>query len=390
MKLWKNIKFQINFKNRMMKHTPYLIDTTLRDGEQAPGVIFHLKEKLLIAELLEKVGIPELEVGTPAIGEQEITDIKTIVNAGFKFKTLAWCRARKSDIDAAAKAGTQGINISFPVSDIHLLTMAKDLKWVIKTMREMVSYAADKFEYVAIGAQDASRTDFPFLADFIAEALYLNATRVRIADTVGILNPFTTARLFRKIKKNFPNGTFEFHGHNDLGMATANTLVALSTGAGAASLTVNGLGERAGNASLEEVVMALELSSDVRHKLNTSVFGELSQLVSAASRIPIPDNKPVTGGKALCHESGIHTCSLLKNRETYQIIKASQIGLTEKEFIFGKHSGKTALIAFLKKNDIVVSGEAYEQILSTIKAKAKRLKRGISSEEILKLMDTIV
>ena len=369
-----------------MKHTPYLIDTTLRDGEQAPGVVFSLKEKLRIAELLDKAGIPELEIGTPAIGRQEVDEMKTIVDAGFKFKTLAWCRATKSDIDAAAKTRTHGINISFPVSEIHQHAMAKDQKWVFETMHEMIRYASSQFEYVAIGAQDASRAEFSFLSDFIGEALYLGAARVRIADTVGILNPITTSRLFQKIKTYFPEGMFEFHGHNDLGMATANTLIALSTGATAASLTVNGLGERAGNAALEEVVMALELSFAVNHKLNTTVLGELSRFVSLASGIPIPANKPVTGGNALSHESGIHTNSLLKNRETYQIIKASKIGLAEKEFIFGKHSGKTALISFLNKHDILLSYEKYEHLLAKIKTNATLLKRGFSGEEVLTLV----
>jgi len=369
-----------------MRQLPYLIDTTLRDGEQAPGVVFHLNEKLRIAALLDKARVPEIEVGTPAMGKKEIGDIRTLVNSGFKFKTLAWCRATKFDIDAAVKAGTNGVNISFPVSTIHQLAMAKDHKWVINTMHEVVRYASSKFEYVAIGAQDASRAEFHFLSDFIGEALWLGAARVRIADTVGILNPITTTRLIRKIKKYFPNGQFEFHAHNDLGMATANTLVALSSGAGAASLTVNGLGERAGNAALEEVVMALELSFDIRHKIDTSTLGELSQFVSLCSGIPIPDNKPITGGKALCHESGIHTNFLLKNRETYQIIKASQIGFIEKEFIFGKHSGKTALLSFLDKYDIQIPCENYEKLLNKIKAKAIMLKRGLSNEEVLLLV----
>lgn len=366
-----------------MIHVPYLIDSTLRDGEQAPGVVFHLKEKQRIARLLDEAGIPEVELGTPAMGKQEVMDMNTIVNEGFNFKTLSWCRATKLDIDAAAKTGTNGINISFPVSAIHQHAMEKDEKWVIRILYEMYHYAASRFEYVVIGAQDASRAEFLFLSEFIGEALFLGAERIRIADTVGILNPISTARLFKKIKTYFPEGTFEFHGHNDLGMATANTLVALFSGASAASLTVNGLGERAGNAALEEVVMSLELSCGVKHHINTTVLGKLSQFVSEASGVAIPANKPITGGKALCHESGIHTSALLKNRETYQIIKASRIGLTEKDFIFGKHSGKTALISLLKKHNILLSEERYEQLLAKIKTKANMLKRGLSSDEVL-------
>jgi len=369
-----------------MKHIPYLIDTTLRDGEQAPGVAFHLNEKLRIAELLDKANVPELEVGTPIIGRQEVADIKAIVRAGFHFKTLSWCRATKADIDAAVEAGTHGVNISFPVSDIHLVAMEKNHNWVINSMRELVDYASSKFEYVAVGAQDASRAKSYFLDDFLNEAINLKVARVRIADTVGILNPISTAGLFRKIRKSFPDIILEFHGHNDLGMATANTFMALSSGANCASVTVNGLGERAGNAALEEIVMALELSSSLPHGINTSFLGELSAYVSKVSGIIIPSNKPITGSKALSHESGIHTNILMKNRETYQIIKASQIGLDEKEFVFGKHSGKTALIAFLNKHNISLSCTDYSSVVELIKQKASLLKRELTGQEVLSLV----
>lgn len=371
-----------------MKNTPYLIDSTLRDGEQAPGVVFHLNEKLRIAELLHLARIPEVEVGTPAISAEEVDDIRAITKAGFSFKTLAWCRATKTDIDAAIKSGTNGINLSFPVSDIHQLTMGKDKKWVINTLHEMVGYAASHFEYVAIGAQDASRANPEFLTDFIGEAFSLGVSRVRLADTVGTLNPTSTAKLFKKVTKQYPGKNFEFHGHNDLGMATANTLAALTSGALSASLTVNGLGERAGNAALEEVIMALELSYKIRHNYNTTILGKLSHYVSKASKIAIPPSKPITGGKALSHESGIHTNLLLKNRQTYQLIPASLVGFAETDFILGKHSGKTALIAFLNNHNISLSCENYNLLLATIKARATHLKRGLSGAEVLQLLST--
>jgi len=252
---------------------PYLIDTKLRDGEQAPGVSFTRKEKLQIAELLDNMGIPELEIGTPVMGSVEVADMNAIVNAGFNFKTLAWCRATKKDIDAAIKTGVDRINISLLTSDIHQLAMMKDHKWVLGTLQELVKYASGYFEFIAIGAQNASRADLPFLSDFVQLAATCGVQRVRIAFTVGILNPFSTANLIRKVSKIVPNMELEFHGHNDLGMANANSVAALSSGATSVSLTVNGLGERAGNAALEEIIMALELSFGCQHGYNISSIG---------------------------------------------------------------------------------------------------------------------
>jgi len=360
-----------------------LIDTTLRDGEQAPGVVFLLTEKLAICELLEKAGIPEIEVGTPAIGRRDIHDIRTVVNQGFKFKTLSWCRGKISDIEAAQKAGTNGVHISFPVSDIHLSALDKTKLWALNSMKEFVTIARDQFEYVSIGAQDASRCDAKFLDEFIHVAEDLGVFRVRIADTVGILNPFSTFQLIRKIRKKHPSIGLEFHGHNDLGMATANTITALKAGADFASVTVNGLGERAGNAALEEVVMALKISEKKEIDINTQYFSQLSHVVSRASGKPITDFKPITGDMVLKHESGIHTNSLLKNRETYQIINAADIGSEEQDFVFGKHSGKASLKDFFIRHQISLSYLQCSAVLEVVKRRSHLLKRSLSTDEVL-------
>jgi homocitrate synthase NifV len=373
-----------------MKGLPYLIDTTLRDGGQSPGVVFHLNEKLHIADLLDKTGIPELEIGTPAIGADEIRDMKIISGSGFNFKTLAWCRALKEDLEGAIKTGTNGVNISFPVSDIHLNTMGKDRKWVIRTLPELAKYASSKFEYFAIGFQDASRTEFRFLSDIIGEAINTGAARIRIADTVGIMNPIQVTNLFKKLIKTHPSGNFEFHGHNDLGMATANTITALLSGASAASITINGIGERAGNAALEEVLMGIGHSTELKHQFNTVYLNRLSQFVSHASGIPLPLNKPVTGTNSLSHESGIHTNLLLKNRQTYQIIEAESIGIEEKKFVFGIHTGKAALKSFFDEKNMNIPSFEISGILYKLKCNSLKLKRKLREDEILNMaMDKI-
>ena len=363
----------------------HIIDTTLRDGEQAPGIVFSINDKLAIASLLDKTGVKELEIGIPAMGNTEIEEMKTIVNTGFGFKCLAWCRAVKSDIDSAITTKSHGVNISFPVSDIHLQTLDKSKKWVIQTLKSLVNYAANEFEYIAIGAQDASRSDTSFLSEFIGECSVLGVSRVRIADTVGILNPISTQNLFQKIRSVHPSIKLEFHGHNDLGMATANTLTAFHYGANATSVTVNGLGERAGNAALEEIVMALELSTTFQHGIHTKYLSSLSEVVSKVSGQPIACNKPITGSKVLIHESGIHTNSILKNRKAYQIISASSIGKKEADFVFGKHSGKNALINFLEKSKINVPPKNVTKILNEIKYKSSVEKRNLSPSEVRRI-----
>jgi homocitrate synthase NifV len=373
-----------------MHPIPYIIDTTLRDGEQAPGVVFSLEDKIKIAELLEKTNIPEIEIGTPAMGAEEIEGIQCIIKQGFKFKTLSWCRAMKADIDKARIADTNGVHISFPVSDIHLITMGKNKPWVIRMLAETVNYAKNYFEYVTVGAQDASRADIAFLHEFINNAMNVGCSRVRIADTVGILNPFSTYSLFLELKTQFPEMPMEFHGHNDLGMATANTISAFKAGADCASTTVNGLGERAGNAAFEEVVMAWELSLNNSLNINNHVLGELSNTVSIASKTPLPNNKPIVGNKVLMHETGIHTNLILKNRQTYQIINAESIGKNESTFVFGKHSGRNSIKEFYKKKNIFLNESHLILATERIKFISQTLKRDLNETELLRIASEIL
>lgn len=371
----------------MTKKQIHIIDTTLRDGEQAPGVVFSPDEKLKIADLLDKVGVLELEIGTPAISESEVVNIRRLVTAGFSFKCLSWCRAVKSDIDAAVRTQSQGVHISFPVSDIHLKALGKNKKWVMDKITEVLPYAADRFEYMTVGAQDASRAEFSFLVDFIGQTALYGASRIRIADTVGAMNPCSVSRLFTSLKKKYPAMPFEFHGHNDLGMATANSLTALLSGAEATSVTVNGLGERAGNAVLEELILALSLSAGVETKFNTSYLNELSGYVQKVSGRTLSDMKPVTGYYSMLHESGIHTSCLLKDRNTYQIIDPAEVGRSDTGFIFGKHSGRAAISNFMTSKGFHITSQESMQMMNELKRESESLKRSLSENELLSIFE---
>jgi len=364
-------------------NSPYFIDTTLRDGEQSPGVVFSLPEKIRVAALLNGAGVPEIEIGTPAMGENEIQVIRTICDMGFNFKTLSWCRATKNDILSAVQAGTNGVHISFPVSTILMNAMGKSPAWVILQLKELIDFAAPKFDYVTIGAQDASRAENTFLKEFVCAASAFGASRVRLADTVGLLNPISTFEMvssIRTVEKNLP---LEIHAHNDLGMATANTLSAFMAGATCLSTTINGLGERAGNAAMEEVAMGLEMSMGIPSALHTESFSELSAYVAKVSKRELSVSKPITGSLALTHESGIHTNCLLKDRNTYQLIPAEKIGKAEQQFLIGKHSGKSTIMHYLNEDHLPCNDEDCLLILDKVKANAEALKRAITKEELI-------
>lgn len=364
---------------------PYFIDTTLRDGEQAPGVVFNLPDKIRIARMLDAVGVHEIEIGTPAMGKNEIDDIRQLCSLGFGFKTLAWCRATLQDIKMAEKTGSNGIHLSFPVSSILFNVMNMNPEQVLNQMHQLIKIALDKFSYVTIGAQDASRADISFLREFVASAAIFGASRVRIADTVGSLNPLSTYRLIndiRQVEKNLP---LEIHAHNDLGMATANTVSAYLAGANCLSTTVNGLGERAGNAPIEEVAMALEMSAGVQSGLKTELFSELCGIVTEISGRISGDAKPVTGKLIFNHESGIHTNSLIKNRSSYQLIPAEKVGRNEEEFIIGKHSGKATIEYFLKGEHLFFDDDFSTQLLSKVKRFSEKFKRALTKNEFFDL-----
>jgi homocitrate synthase NifV len=344
-------------------------------------VAFSPAQKLAIARLLAQAGLGEIEIGTPAMGPAEIASIRAVVALRLPCRLTAWCRARRGDIDAAAASAVDAVHVSLPVSAIHLCAMQKSQGWAIDVAGELIAYARSRFDYVSVGAQDASRARPGFLFRLARVARQAGADRFRLADTVGVWNPFQVHGLVAELRQRVPLLAVGFHGHNDLGMATANSLAAVAAGAGSVDVTVLGLGERAGNAPLEEVVMALQLTMHRACGIDTRRFGELAALVAQASGRPVPVDKPVVGAGVFRHESGIHVRGLLADRRTYEPFSAAAVGHAPTEFVVGKHSGTAAIRRALAGAGIEITPAEAEGLLPRL----RRAGGPVSVEELSRM-----
>ncbi len=339
------------------RRTPYIIDTTLRDGEQAPGVCFSRQAKLAVAEHLDRAGIDELEVGIPAMGAAVREDIRRIAALNLRCRLSVWCRAHPEDLAAALRCKTGGIHISFPVSPLQLSAAAKDRRWVLAQLESLVPLACRYFDHVSIGALDATRADRRFLKQFAEAACGCGAKRIRLADTVGIGTPGTIAELVSALAGCVPDMVLEFHGHNDLGLATANALVALENGAEAISVTVNGLGERAGNTALEQVAMVLRLQPGWNCPLDTTHLISLSRLVVRASGTDVGAAQPVVGEHMFTHESGIHCRAMFRDHRTFEPFSPRHVGRSDRRYVLGGHSGTASIHRLFQRAGISISRE---------------------------------
>lgn len=357
-------------------------DTTLRDGEQTAGVVFANEEKLRIAKLLDQVGVYQIEAGIPTMGGAEKEAVRQIAGLGLSCSILAWNRAVVSDIKASIDCGVDAVAISMSSSDIHIeYKLRQSREWVLESVKQATVFAKDRGLYVSVNAEDASRSDMEFLLSFARTAHDAGADRLRFCDTLGIMDPFSTVMKIKTLI-DVTGMDIEMHTHNDFGMATANAIAGIKAGARFVNTTVNGLGERAGNAALEEVAMAIQYLEGVDLGLNTDKFRELSEYVAAASSRPIPTWKPIVGANLFMYESENRASAVLRDPASYEVFPPESVGL-QRSFILGKYSGVESLKLKLAEHGISMADDEAALFICRIRSKSVKLKRALLDEELL-------
>jgi homocitrate synthase NifV len=359
-------------------------DTTLRDGEQAPYVAFNTKEKLAIAKGLAACGADELEIGIPAMGVREQEDIKELLALGLKTRMMTWNRAKMSDLDASLACGVKSVDLSIPISDILIdVKFGGDKNAMLRDLERVILTAKREGLFVCIGGEDSSRGSFEFIKEVMTLGRELGADRFRYCDTVGIMTPTESYTQIKALTllNLLP---IEMHTHNDFGLANANALSGLDAGAVSVNTTVIGLGERAGNASFEQVSMALKhLYGQARH-FDAPGMRSLVNTVAHAAGVSLPHNAPIMGDHIFSHESGVHADGMMKDGRAYEPFAAEEVGCV-REYPIGKHSGTGTISYHLKQLGISAEKHALKTLLPRIREIVTSRKRVLDDSELVSL-----
>ena len=332
----------------------HIFDTTLRDGEQAPGFSMNAAEKLRLAKQLEQLGVDVIEAGFPIASKGDFDAVKAVAGMVRGSTVAALARATRGDIEAVLGAlegaAKPRVHIVLATSDLHLKYKLRITReQALETIGTMISFASERCPEVEFSAEDASRTELDFLAEAFTVAADAGATILNVADTVGYATPEEYGNIFRHLRArlgNRPTLVWSAHCHNDLGLAVANSLAAVAAGAQQVECAINGIGERAGNAALEEIAVALAVRREhyqAETKLRLSELCATSRMLTEITRVDVPPNKSVVGANAFAHEAGIHQDGILKNPLTYQVISPESVGVSAHKLVLGKHSGRNAI-----------------------------------------------
>ena len=381
-----------------MEHV-HIFDTTLRDGEQSPGFSMNREEKLQLARQLEELGVDVIEAGFPIASPGDLEAVRAVSAEIKSCRVAALARARQEDVDAALRAielaAKPRLHIFLASSDLHLKHKLRiSRSEALEQIATMVRYGVKNCEEVEFSAEDASRTDLDFLLEVIEAAASAGATIINLPDTVGYTTPEEYGDMFRLARKHlaaYPKIIFSAHCHNDLGLAVANSLAAIAAGARQVECTINGIGERAGNASLEEVAVALHVRKGL-YGVGTRILLEkiyaTSRMLSSITSINVPPNKAVVGANAFAHEAGIHQDGILKNPLTYEIILPEKVGVPARRLVLGKHSGRNALRVRLEELGYPTTNAELAECYAMATARADAAKQ-VTDRDLLSIIHKV-
>lgn len=377
----------------------HIFDTTLRDGEQSPGFSMHREEKLRLARQLEDLGVDIIEAGFPIASPGDLEAVRAVASEIKQARVAALSRARESDVEAALRAlepaAKPRLHVFLATSDLHLKYKLRLSRAEAKDqIARWVRFGAERCPQVEFSAEDASRSDIEYLGDVVEAAVAAGAAIINLPDTVGYATPDEYAEMFRHVRdrvSSYPDLVFSAHCHNDLGLAVANSLAAVSAGARQVECTINGIGERAGNASLEEVAVALQVRQGryaATTNLNLEKIYPTSRLLSTITGVSVPPNKAVVGANAFAHEAGIHQDGILKNPLTYEIIVPEKVGVPQRKLVLGKHSGRNALRAHFEQLGYATTDNELAECYRMVIAQADSGK-AVSDRDLLTIIHQV-